>query len=123
MRHFKHQILFIVIVLYSCGQVNQNRNIQSLSVDKSHSDTLFIKFDNLESKWNSTPVNFDTLYRLAKQLNIQADNYQNRKEIKLTTDKSINSKFIYYRHFQTLFICRPDWDNTLESNNDLGGLS
>lgn len=84
MRHFKHQISFIFIVLYSCGQINENRNIQSVSVDKLHSDTLFKNFDTLENKYNSTPVNFDTLYLLAKQLNIQADNYPDRKEIKLT---------------------------------------
>jgi len=84
MRHFKYQILFSAIILCSCGQVNQNRNIQSASVDKKHSDTLFINFDTLENKYNSIPVNFDTLYVLAKQLNVQADNYSNRKELKLT---------------------------------------
>jgi tetratricopeptide (TPR) repeat protein len=84
MRHFKHQILSLTIILYSCGQVNQNRNIERISIDKVHTDTLFISFDTLENKWNSRPVNFDTLYRLAKQLNVQADNYPNRKEIKLT---------------------------------------
>lgn len=83
MRHFKHQILFIVIVLYSCGQDNQNRKVQSAYNYISRNDTLFKNFDTLENKWNSTPVNFDTLYSLAKQLNIQADNYPNRKEIKL----------------------------------------
>ena len=84
MRHFKHQILFILIVLYSCGHDNQSRKVQSASIDILHNDTLFKNFDTLENKWNSTPVNFDTLYRLAKQLNKQADNYPNRKEIKLT---------------------------------------
>jgi tetratricopeptide (TPR) repeat protein len=55
-----------------------------MPIDKGHTNKLFINFDTLENKYNSIPVNFDTLYRLAKQLNIQADNYPNRKEIKLT---------------------------------------
>jgi len=84
MRHFKHQIAFIIIILSSCGQSNQNSAIKSASIDKEHTDTLFINFDTLENKYNSIPVNFDTLYRLAKQLNIQADGYPNHKEIKLT---------------------------------------
>ena len=84
MRHFKHQILFIIIILYSCGQSNQSNTIKSTTIDKGHTDTLFINFDTLENKWNSIPVNFDTLYLLAKHLNLQADNYPNRKEIKLT---------------------------------------
>jgi hypothetical protein len=110
MRHFIHPVLFIIIVLNSCGQDNQNRKVQSASIEISHNDTLFKNFDTLENKWNSTSVNFDTLYRLAKQLNIQPDNYSNRKEIKLTD---------IYKRCADIYRAQqfPDCDNYETSNN------
>ena len=68
----------------SFKQSNQNNAIKNTTTDKAHTDTLFINFDFLENKWNSMPVDFDTLYGLAKHLNLQADKYPNQKKIKLT---------------------------------------
>jgi tetratricopeptide (TPR) repeat protein len=112
MRQFKQQLLSLIIILYSCGQVNQNQHIESKPVDKVHRDTLFIRFDSLENKWNSIPVNSDTLYRLAKQLNVQADSYPDRKEIKLTDIYKRCADIYRMQQF-------PDCD-TIETSNNPG---
>ena len=79
MRHFKHQILFILIVLYSCGHDNQSGKVQTAAIDTLHNDTLFKNFDTLENKWNSTPVNFDTFSKTTKYASRRLSKSQRNK--------------------------------------------
>ena len=77
------EIFIIILILCSCGQHREEKHLNLRNNVREQKDKLFGLFDTLEHKFNSLPVNFDSLYVSAKALNILADKYENQDEVRL----------------------------------------
>ena len=77
------EIFIIILILCSCGQHREEKHLNLGNNVREQKDKLFGLFDTLEHKFNSLPVNFDSLYVSAKALNILADKYENQDEVRL----------------------------------------
>lgn len=66
------------MLIVSCGQKSKLSTSQSIK-----KDTLFTLYDTLDIKYNSIPVNLDTLYSIANHVKILADNYISKDTLAL----------------------------------------